>query len=472
MMNGTSQRWLAGLAVWLTALCATPLQAADKPLPSDEQAAANIDAYINAAVRVNRFSGTVLVARSGKPLISRGYGMANYELDVPNTSKTVFRLGSITKPFTAIAILMLQERGKLSVNDPLCKYLPNCPTAWQAITIRHLLTHTSGIPDFFNSAAYSSLRTQPVPPARMIELFSSNPLEFVPGEKAAYSNSGYYLLGVIIERTSGVSYEDFLQQNIFTPLGLAHTGYDRSDRLVKNRASGYLMRNGSLINAPYVDRSNSFSAGALVSTVEDLLQWEQSLYTEKLLSRKSLDAMFAPSLEVFPGVRYGYGWGVTTQFGRQALAHKGDTPGFSNMIIRFPAEATTVIVLGNNGSVDAQPLANDLAAIVFGMPYELPRELVAITLSAETLEKYAGRYEVSPSPQFSPNSVITITLEDGKLMRQVNDGTKAELFAQAETEFFLKVSDARVSFVRDAHGQVTGLIWHRSGVDTPAARVR
>lgn len=458
--------------MWLLAAHTGEAQDSGKPLPSAEQVAANIDAYLKAAVSVKHFSGAVLVARAGKPLISSGYGMANYELDVPNTSQTVFRLASITKPFTATAIMMLQERGKLKVTDPLCQYLANCPTAWQPITIRHLLTHTSGIPDFFNSEAYTPIRTQPLPRPRLLERLGSMPLEFAPGEKASYCTTCYYLLGMVIERASGTSYDDFLQQNIFTPLGLTHTGPDQGDRLVKNRAAGYQMRNGSLVNAPYVDRSNSFGAGGLYSTVEDLLQWEQSLYTEKLLSRQSLDAMFAPGQEVFPGVRYGYGWGTMTQFGRQALTHKGDTPGFSNMLVRFSSERTTIIVLGNNASVDAQALATDIAAIVFGLPYELPRELVAITLDPGTLEKYVGRYSVSPGRQFSPNSVVTITLENGKLMRQVNDGTKAELFAESETEFFLKVSDARVSFVRDAQGRVTGLIWHRAGFDTPATRVK
>jgi CubicO group peptidase (beta-lactamase class C family) len=449
-------------------------QAPDAPPPSAQQLAASIDAYLSAALRVSHFSGSVLVARSGQPIISKGYGMANHELDVPNTPQTVFQLASITKPFTAMAILMLEERGSLSVNDPICKHLADCPAAWQPITIRHLLTHTSGIPDIWNipSEEYTPLRTQRLTRARIIELFRDKPLDFAPGEKGAYSGPGYFLLGIIIERASGRSYEEFLRENIFDPVGMTRTGYDHVDRLVKNRASGYVMRNDSLLNTQDVGRWNSFGSSGLYSTVEDLLRWEQALYTEKLLSRRTVDEMFTPAGgEVFPGIRFGYGWGTTTQHGRAAQLHSGTSPpgGVSNMIVRFPGDSITIVVLGNNFAAPAAPIANDLAAMVFGMPYELPRE--PIKLAAPILARYVGRYQLASSPVFRPNSVITITMENEKLMRQVNDGPKSELFARSETEFFL--ADIRVTFALDAQGQVTGLTWYGPrGVVTPAVRVR
>lgn len=448
-------------------------QSSDIPAQSAQQIAANVDEYMKAAVRVKHFSGSVFVARDGQPLISEGYGMANCELDVPNTPQTIFRLGSITKPFTAVAIMMLQERGRLNVNDSVCKYLSDCPAAWQPVTIRHLLTHTSGIPTYVASPEAGMFpRTLPVTHEGMLERFMSKPLEFTPGEKGRYSNAGYYLLGVIIERTSGKSYEDFLQENIFKPLELRNTGYDSSSRVIKNRAAGYVMRNDMLVNASYIDMSIPYAGGALYSTTEDLLRWEQALYTEKLLSRKSLDELFTPFKEIFPGIAYAYGWGVTKQLDRQALMHAGDIHGFSAFIARFPADRMTIIVLGNNISAAAQPIAKDLSAIAFGAPYKLPEERQAIALDAGTLEEFVGQYQVASSSLFPPNSVITITAENGKLMAQLNEDPKAELFAQSETEFFLKVADVQITFVVDTQGRATGLTLHRTGLDIPASKVK
>ena len=183
---------------------------------------------MNAAMRINRFSGAVLLARDGQPIVSRGYGMANIEHGVPNTPQTVFRLGSVTKQFTAMAVVMLQERGKLSVNDPICKYLADCPPAWQPITIKNLLTHTAGIPNYTEFPDFVKTAAVDTTPAELTSRFRDKPLQFALGEKYAYSNSGYYLLGTIIERASGKAYADFLQENIFAPLGMKAYGIRQS----------------------------------------------------------------------------------------------------------------------------------------------------------------------------------------------------------------------------------------------------
>lgn len=287
-------------ALYLLAAHSASAQSPAAPTQSAQQIAAKVDEYMNAAVRVNRYSGSVLVARDGQPIISKGYGMANYELEVPNTPQTVFRIGSITKPFTATAVMMLQERGKLNVNDSICKYLSDCPAAWQPVTIRHLLTHTSGIPDYVSLPDYGKTMALPVTHASLIERFKDKPLEFAPGEKFNYSSSGYYLLGVVIERLSGKSYADFLQDNIFKPLGMTITGLDDNYRLIKNRASGYTAQGDGFFNAPYIDMSIPFAAGALRSNAEDLLRFEQALDAEKLLKRKSLDEMYTPFKEISP----------------------------------------------------------------------------------------------------------------------------------------------------------------------------
>lgn len=310
--------------------------------PTTEQITAKVDEYMNAAARVDGFNGSILVARDGKPIVSRGYGMANIELNVPNTPDTVFRLGSVTKQFTAMGIMMLAERGKLNVNDAACKYLTDCPATWQPITIKNLLTHTAGVPNYTDFPTFAKTTVSPITTTEMIVLLRDKPLDFAPGEKFAYSNSGYYLLGVVIERVSGKSYADFLQENIFAPLNMKQTGYDVSARIIKNRAAGYARQGGEFVNASYMDMTIPYSAGALFSTTGDLLLWDQALYTEKLVSRKTLDEIFTP---VKSG--YGYGWGIGKQFERREISHGGGIYGFATEIARFPDDKVTVVVLSN-----------------------------------------------------------------------------------------------------------------------------
>jgi CubicO group peptidase (beta-lactamase class C family) len=429
--------------------------------PSAEQINAKVDEYMNAAARVDRFSGTILVARNGQPVVSRGYGMANIELGVANTPQTVFRLGSITKQFTSMAIMMLQERGKLNVSDPVCKYFADCPAAWQPLTVKNLLTHTAGIPNYTSFPDFAKSAAITTTTAELSGRFKDKPLEFAVGEKYAYSNSGYYLLGMIIERVSGKSYADFLQENIFAPLGMKQSGYDDPVRIIKNRASGYAPQGEGFINAAPIDMSTAYAAGALYSTVEDLLLWDQALYTEKLISRKSLDEMFTPFKS-----GYGYGWGIGKKFDHQNISHGGNIFGFSTYIARFPADRLTVIVLSNNQSASGGEIADDLAAIVFGAPYQIPRERTAIRVDAKKLEKYVGLYQVTPTV------TMNVTLENGKLMGELPGQPKFELFAESETVFFMKTLKGQVSFAPDAQGAVTGLTLRLGKNDIPAKKIK
>ena len=429
---------------------------AQKPTtPSAKQISAKVDEYMDAAVKVERFSGSILVARNGSPVVSKGYGMANYEQSVPNTPQTVFRLASITKQFTAAAVMILQERGKLNTNHSVCKYFSDCPTVWQPMTIRHLLTQTSGIvsytglPELQTNPSIGESRT------KMLDLIKSKPLEFVPGEQMKYGNS-YFLLGLIIERASGKTYGEFLQENIFTPLGMKQSGYDDIDRIAKNRAAGYWWRGDSFVTTQSLSIFNTFAGGGLSSTTEDLLLWDKALYTKKLLSRKSRDEMFAPFKELTTGRGYAYGWYTTKRFDRQEVAHGGNLPDFINYIARFPAERVTVIVLGNSGNGSSGRIANDLSAIVFGAPYKIPRERVAVAVAASVLDKYVGQYQVQLPP-----ITFTITNENGKLMAQRDAQRKTEMFAESETDFFIKTADVQFTFVKDANGRVTGLDVHQ-----------
>jgi CubicO group peptidase (beta-lactamase class C family) len=429
---------------------------------------AKVEEYLTAAVRVGGFSGSVLIARDGRPVFRSAYGMANRELEVPNTPETVFRIGSLTKGFTAAAIMLLQERGKLQVSDRLCSHLSDCPPEWQRITIRNLLTHTSGITSYTQLPDYPTTMGVAVTHEIQISRIKGLPLEFGPGEKYSYSNSGYYLLGVIIERVSGKPYADFLQENIFTPLDLKNTGYDTNRRVIRNRASGYLMQGGAVVNALYIDMSVPFAAGALVSTVDDLLRWDEALVAGKLLSRKSLDEMFAPATPE----GYGYGWGNRRRFDRQVIEHDGGINGFTTSLSRFPADRVTVIVLGNNANMASRTIANDLSAIMFGAPYEVPKERTIITADAATLAKYVGQYKIPSETAAGSGAIHTLTLENGRLIRQVNAAPKVELFPVSDTEFFAKGVDVQIFFNVNEQGHVTGLTMRRLGRDTIAPKIK
>ena len=325
-----------------------------------------IDTYLSEAVQAGSFSGAVLVAQNGKNLLSKGYGWASLELRAPNTPQTKFRIGSLTKQFTAMAVMILQERGKLQVNDAICKYMPECPQAWSEITIHHLLTHTSGIPDLLSFADFQKTMRLPSSVAQTVERFRNKSLDFKPGEKFNYSNSGFVLLGYIIERVSGESYESFLSENIFTPLGMGNSGSDHSEVILPNRAAGYTRREGEVINAAYIDMSIPTGGGSLYSTVEDLYLWEQSLYTEKLVKKRTLDAIFTAYTTADWGDGTGYGWFIgRDKSNRKVIAHTGGINGFAAHIARFPDEKMVVIVLSNFSFAPVSKIADDLAGLVY-----------------------------------------------------------------------------------------------------------
>jgi CubicO group peptidase (beta-lactamase class C family) len=257
---------------------------------SAAQAVARLDQVVQSYVSSKQFMGTVLVGRD-KIVFSKGYGFANLEWNIPNSPQTKFRLGSITKQFTATCILLLEERGKLNTGDPIKKYMPDAPAAWDKITFFHLLTHTSGIPSFTGFPNYRSLEPFPITPEKLVALFRDKPLEFQPGEKWNYSNSGYVLLGYLIEKISGEPYAKFVQENIFTPLGMKDSGYDSNKAIIPHRASGYTPGANGPENAGFINMTIPFSAGSLYSTTEDLWRWEQGLFGGKVLTQASLRKM-------------------------------------------------------------------------------------------------------------------------------------------------------------------------------------
>lgn len=357
------------LAVLLTS-CSTPLTVNPTPqisptsVPAAQIAsvpASEVDTYLNSLVHIGSFSGSVLIARNGEVLLTKGYGFADRERKISNTPQTKFRLGSITKQFTAMAIIILEAQDKLDVQDPICKYLTECPETWETITIHHLLTHTSGIPNFTDFPDYSRTSATPSPPEETIDRFQDEPLDFQPGERWSYSNSGYILLGYIIERVSSQSYEEFLQENIFTPLQMTNTGYDHNQ---DDLAVGY---KSIFSKADFIDMSIPYSAGGLYSTVDDLYKWDQAFYTKQLLPQDYLDQIFAAHVAIpsSDGMAYGYGWMVGLEDGRQIITHGGGIEGFVTNIARYPQDKTVIIILSNQQYTSIGIIQPELAKKVF-----------------------------------------------------------------------------------------------------------
>ncbi|MBV9787121.1 MAG: beta-lactamase family protein, partial [Chloroflexi bacterium] len=281
------------------------------------------------------FSGAALVAREGRPLLSRGYGWANLEQATRNTPQTKFQIASISKQFTALAILVLQEQGRLDLHQPLNALVPADMPAWQDVTLHHLLTHTSGIPDLpFWPTYIDPTRNGPITPAYLRELFGGMRLISAPGATFAYSNWGYILLGYVIEQISELPYAEFLQRWIFAPAGMTGSGYADRTRVLPGRAASYAIERGELVNASFLDLEDAYAAGGLYSTVEDLLRWDRALSSETLVTVASLAAMVTPHVAVGDGSSYGYGWQIGARFGRRVQFHGGRIDGFRVQLAR------------------------------------------------------------------------------------------------------------------------------------------
>jgi CubicO group peptidase (beta-lactamase class C family) len=322
---------------------------------------AAIERDMDAMVRLRNFMGAVLIARDGVPVFRESYGMADLEHSVANTSATKFRIGSVTKQFTAAAIMLLQEKDLLNVEDKVSEHVIDAPEAWGDITIHHLLTHTSGIANITALPEFASFKTLPTRPKETMARFSHLPLEFVPGEEFNYSNSGYVTLAVVIEEASGELFEDFVQENIFDPLDLEGTGHDDQDEIIEHRARGYTRGRSGFANAGYLDMELPIGGGDLYSTVDDLLAWDQALYTDRLLSDESRKAMFTPFRD-----NYGYGWRIAPVDGHPCIQHSGGIEGFTSCIMRFPDDKLTVIVLCNVQNINSSQIARRLATVALG----------------------------------------------------------------------------------------------------------
>ncbi|MDP8979972.1 MAG: serine hydrolase [Acidobacteriota bacterium] len=426
-----------------------------------EDFAAQADAYISALVQQNKFSGSVLAAKDGKPLFRKGYLLANREWNIPNGPDTRFRLGSITKQFTATAILQLAEQGKLKVDDPISKYYEASPASWAKVTIHHLLTHSSGIPSYTSMPGFFAKQSRDDrTPEEIIQLTQDKPLEFEPGSKWNYDNTGYILLGYVVEKASGEKYADYVRTHIFEPLGMRDTGYDMPVDIVPHRAAGYDVTPKGWRNSPYLAMSLPYAAGSLYSTVDDLLIWDQAIYAGKLLTPESWKRMFTAHIH-----EYGYGWGVDEQFHHRQISHGGGINGFATFIARFPDDKVTVIALGNTSSSASGQIAKALAGMLFGEKIAIPAPKVEVKIDTKLLDRYPGKY------QLQPGMVLTVTREGDQLKIQLTGQPKFPMFPEGNNLFFLKVVDAELEFIAEPGGQAKAVILHQGGADKEAPRI-
>jgi CubicO group peptidase (beta-lactamase class C family) len=550
---------------------------------NDQDHAAKIQEVLTLANKYRLFNGSALVAENGKIIYKGGFGMANMEWGIPNAVDTKFRLGSITKQFTSMLTLQLVEQGKIKLDGKISDYLPDYRTdIGQKVTIHHLLTHTSGIPSYTGQPGFfENVSRNPYKVSDFVKKYASGDLEFEPGSKYSYNNSGYFLLGAIIERVTGKPYEQVLKENILDPIGMKNTGYDHYGTLIQKRASGYSKTPDGYTNAAYLDMSIPYAAGSMYSTVEDLYLWDQALYTDKLLSPQSKELMFKPFLE-----KYAYGWVVTeASFKRndqpvQVITHGGGINGFSTVIARFPKEKNLIVILDNTGQGPGR-LNETIAKIIYDQPYQPPKasiapvldkiikekgieaaiaeyrdlkakqaatydfgenelnqlgyqlmrtdkvkeaveifklnveaypqssntydslgeaymnldqrelavtnykkslelnpkntnaveklkrlEQVPVKVDAMVFDTYVGEYELAPG------FVMRVFREGDKFMTQATGQGKFEIVAESETTFYPRAINAKLTFIKDAEGKVTGLRLSQNGRDLNGKKIK
>jgi CubicO group peptidase (beta-lactamase class C family) len=419
-------------------------------MKADNLLALTIDNLVKECYKPTEPGVAVIAVRDGEIIFREGQGMANLELGVPIEPDMVFRLGSITKQFTAVAILMLAEQGKLALDDSISKFLPGYPTHGHFITVEHLLTHTSGIKSYTNMPEWPPLWGKDFAVQELIDFFKVQPMEFAPGKRWAYNNSGYFLLGAMIEKISGQSYEQFIQQSIFEPLGMKHSYYDSPARVIPGRAAGYEKNAEGYINAAYLSMTQPYAAGALASTVDDLVLWDAALYTEQLLKHETLQrAHISHQLTDGSATAYGYGWEISEYAGHRLIEHGGGIPGFRTRAIQMPDDRVFVAVLSNNGGIDPELLAFKIAALVLGQPYNEP---LPVELKPEVLTRLEGVYEIDASEE------IRITRENNQIFLQYGENPRAELIPISSDKFCFKdMSLHHVHFTRDAKKAVVAL---------------
>ncbi len=415
----------------------------------------------------------ILVAKDGKPIYRKAFGKANLELNIPMTPENVFELGSITKQFTAVAILMLMEEGKLSLSDEITRFIPDYPTQGKKITVHHLLNHTSGIKSYTDMASFRKLARTDMTPMELINAFKNEPMDFDPGEQWRYNNSGYILLGYIIEKVSGKSYENFIEENIFRKLGMTHSWYGSKGEIIPKRASGYQPAAGGFANADYLSMTLPYAAGSLMSTVDDMLIWNQAIHNNKLVTKENRQKAFTNyALNNGEPMNYGYGWGPNEINGNPSVEHSGGIFGYTTMGIYLPAENLYVIVLTNNSAVSPGDVAIKIAALAAGKPYATKATTV---LTEAQLKKWTGIYE------FEKGMLREISFDNGFLYSQRQGSNKMKLLPTGLSAFtfdggftqyeFSEVSGKKTVLMKDRIRKFKGVRTDKTSLVTVASTV-
>jgi len=421
-----------------------------------------LDALIDAYAKLYKFNGSALVAKNGVILLNKGYGYRNATDKVANNEQTIFQLGSVTKQFTSAVILKLQEEKKLRVSDKLSKYFPGYPKG-DSITIEQLLTHTSGIYNYTNDGKFMANEvTKSANREMMMALFKDKPLDFSPGSSWSYSNSGYSLLGYIIEAVTKKPYEQAVRKYIFTPLKMTHSGFDFTHLKSNEKAIGYFKLNDKeKVEAPIVDSSVSFSAGAIYSTIGDLYLWHKALQKNSILSREQQEKAYTPVKN-----RYGYGWSIDSIEGKRRVSHGGGIHGFITTIARVPEDDICIVLLSNASNTTVGEISKSIFAILYGKEYELPKERTEIKLPEEKLKEYVGEYELNKDLH------VVISLKEGALVA-IPTGQKTEiLYAEKEDLLFVKSQDIQLEFTRNEKKEIDGFILHQGGAKIPCKKIK
>ena len=355
--------------------------------------ASQIETLLDSYHEYGQFNGSALVAKNSTIIYKNGHGLANMEWNIPNKSNTKHRIGSITKQFTSMLIMQLVEAGKLDLHVPINTYLPDYPKeTGSIITLHHLMTHTSGIPNYTSFSGFMKESSRdPYTPVGFVEMFADSTLNFKPGEKFSYSNSGYFLLGVVIEEVTEKTYEQALQEMIFDPLKMNNTGFDHHDEIINNRAAGYEKNGMEYVNADYLDMSIPYAAGSMYATVEDLFKWDQALYGYKILNKSNTELMFQEHIPAWRGT-YGYGWGLDKiPLGEStdtlsSISHGGGINGFNTIIVRIPSQKSLVVLFNNTGGASLTEMSLGILNIINDQPYDNPKKSAVRELS-DKIEK-------------------------------------------------------------------------------------
>jgi len=461
-MSQFHQIRLPGISILLLACVIANHGIAAAQIVSKASLRERLDQIANSYTLDSTFMGSVLVARGNEILFNKGYGEANVEQNIPNDPNTKFRIGSLTKQFTAALVLLLQQDGKLRIEDPVGKYLPDAPRSWGKITLSELLGHNSGIPEIQSDQSFRSWAMSPHTHAEELALFKDRPLNFEPDSRNEYSNSNYLVLGAVIEKVTGADFATLLHNRILKPLGMNDSGVDNDGLVLPKRAQGYNNNNGRLVPAASESMSVPWSAGSMYSTANDLLRWERGLFGGKVLSAASLNEMTTPGK-----MSHGFGVGVTTEDGMKVVDHNGAIEGFVAHLAYVPEPRIAVIVLSNVFGGAPPAMGNQLVEAMLGKTVVLARERKAVPISKDDLTKFEGTYPMSSGMAF------TFTVRGDSLELNAG-GTIVPLLYQGVKEghprFYVAMIDGEIEFVPDPSGAMTNVLSHQHGNEQSGKR--